>query len=418
MNSKVSKEKRLSPYFPYVVAKKSKAFLLNFAEFSLTFVLTFILFMAAGYPIFFSTSYAVNANNGISSKQSSLNEIVLSTRLATKTNQEVTTLDDPEIMVKSYVESLAKTSFYINNKQYKQNSKDGLGNIVNVDIKKEETLINIDNDPLYYYFYVFKPSKESLDSYVYEDIDYSSNKDSYLYEKAYGYTIDRFKEVDSSISIYRQISLDEASILNDYFLYGHAADKVTYDYYGNAFLRARSVFVSEVESKYTPYIEIQNSFMEDYHVIVSGLVAALCLCYFVSFLILQVIVPLISKNKRGISAYMLKAGYCKDDGSEMDLTSILLRALYDLFSYFAPSFLILYFIGYGEFAFMELFGFVSLFYICLMSFIFTLSSLVFMMVSKSNRGLGEKLASIEIKDLNMMEPSDPLSDKEIEDGKK
>ena len=53
-----------------------------------------------------------------------------------------------------------------------------------------------------------------------------------------------------------------------------------------------------------------------------------------------------------------------------------------------------------------------------MSFIFTIASFIYMMVSSSNRRLGEKLASIEIKDLNMMEPNLPLSDKEIENGTK
>ena len=419
MNSKTNKEKRLSPYFPYVRAKKSKAFLLGFAEFSLTFILTFILFIAAGYPLSFSTNYVKDANVALADKQAKLNEIVLSTKLASKSSEESSTLDDPSIMVRSYIEALTKTSLYVNSLPFRENSNDGKGNVIEKEIDKESTLFNLDNDPVGYYFYVFKPSHSPIDNYIYDDADYSSKKDEFLYKKAYVYEEEnRFVQIDDSISKYSQISKVEAKILNDYLIYGHEEDKPTYNYYGNAFLRARSVFIEEIETRYTPYMQITASFMEDYHVYVSSLTVAICLSYLLSFIILQVVVPLVSKNKRGVSAYMLKMGYCKDDGGEVGIKEILLRASYNLFSYLSPCFLALYFIGYGELAFMELFGFVSLFYICLMSFIFTIASFIYMMVSSSNRGLGEKLASIEIKDLNMMEPNLPLSDKEIENGTK
>lgn len=418
MNLKTSKQKTLSPYFPYVKAKKGKSFLVSFAEFSLTFILTFILFVAIGYPSFFSTSYAADANKEIASKQKELNEIVLSTGLGELDTDG--TLTDGSDMAKSYIESLVKTNCYLANSEYRVNSNDGTGQVKEITINKEDTLLilNKEKNPLAYYFLSFKEEKESLNSYIYDDVDVYSYKEDYLYKNIYGYDSSRFETIDNSYSIYLQIRKSEAVTLNDYLLYKKDDDKNSYEYYENAFLKARQFLIEEVENKYPPYVEINSSFMENYKVLVKGTIIAISLCYVLSFSILEIIVPSLTKSKRNISSIMMRTGYCQEDGGSISYKNYLIRGLYDIFGYFAPTFLILYFMGLSSFAFFDLGLGITFFYICVMSLVFDLSSFFFIMFAPSSRGLGEKLARMEVKDLNMMEVGEAKPDKEIKDERK
>lgn len=418
MNSKTNKQKILSPYFPYVNAKKGKSFLVSFAEFSLTFILTFILFVAIGYPSFFSTSYALDANNEIASKQKQLNEIVLSTGLGTLGKDG--SISDGKDMAKSYIESLVKTNCFLLNNKYRVNSNDGTGQVKEINVNKEDTLLSLskEKDPLGYYFLSFKMNEESLNSYVYDEIDASSFKEEYLYKNIYGYDISKFELIDSSYSIYLQIKQSEAITLNDYLLYQKEDDKSSYEYYENAFLKARQFLIEEVENKYPPYKEINSSFMENYKVLVKGTIIAISICYFLSFSILEIIIPSLTKTKRNISSIMMRSGYCQEDGGTISFKNYLLRGLYDIFGYFAPTFLILYFMGLSSFAFFDLGFGITFFYICIMSLVFDLCSFFFIMFAPSSRGLGEKLARIEVKDLNMMEVGEIKKDKQIKDERK
>mgnify|MGYP006972487028 FL=1 len=416
MNSKTNKQKILSPYFPYVNAKKGKSFLVSFAEFSLTFILTFILFVAIGYPSFFSTSYALDANNEIASKQKQLNEIVLSTGLGTLGKDG--SISDGKDMAKSYIESLVKTNCFLLNNKYRVNSNDGTGQVKEVSVNKEDTLLILtkEKNPLAYYFLSFKEEKEPLNSYIYDDVDVSSYKEDYLYKNIYGYDSSRFEVIDNNYSIYLQIKKSEAVTLNDYLLYKKDDDKSSYEYYEDAFLKARQFLIEEVENKYPPYVEINSSFMENYKVLVKGTIIAISICYFLSFSILEIIIP--SLTKRNISSIMMRSGYCQEDGGVVSFKNYLLRGLYDIFGYFAPTFLILYFMGLSSFAFFDLGLGITFFYVCVMSLVFDLASFLFIMFSPSSRGLGEKLARMEVKDLNMMEAGEAKSDKEINDERK
>lgn len=406
----------LSKYKKYCVAKKGKVFLTNLADYAISFIASFLVFSCIGYPIFLASSTA--QQNQVTEIGKELDHLVLATHLnAIDVNNPDTTLSG-DAMAEQYLTTMMKTSYFLQGE--KMPYRDGEA-VLSAPVDEKETFLflgegatpSYPNDRISYYYYVFKPSAEGVDDYVYDGVDYSSKKEEALYTLAYGYTsTDIFEEIALDVPIYQQLSFAKARQLNDYFVYSTSDSSTTslVNELTNRFAQARTFFVNEVETRHTPYIELYDRFSDAYGVIAFWTNMVAILSFTVGFSIMEFVVPIGLKDHRTISARMMKIGYTMKDESEVTPLAVVIKGLVRFPLYVGSMFFGLYFMGltsltgflWGGFSFLPLY---------LSSIGLALVSILWTMVSKYHQSLPEFASGMLCKDTNYMEMGDALEEK-------
>ena len=406
-------EPTLSKYKNYVTASRKSVFLANFADYLLSFILTFILFSIAGSPIFGALPSTQHNLSEASLHVKRYYKIVDDTRLQRydEANNSLSSVDDD---AKRYIVSLTKTSFYLNDEPYPY--EDGSGGYIDKAVPFEETLLFDDagdypNENLAYYFFTFKSNHPSIDFYSYDGVDYVSNKEEYLYQKAFGYSVDLFESKREDVTIYRQLKKEKADLLMHYLVYGDGSDAPyqTYRSLAASYIKACNLFVDEVQTHYDAFIQENADFdrvIAEYDL---GLMIDLSICYFASILILEGVLPLFLKEGRTIGARALKCSYA----TKADLTPhpirFFIKSSARLVLYYSSIFFILIILGSTSMAFIS-YGWFSFSILFVATGLLAIGSLVLEMIFSSRQGIPELLSGLVLKDTTQMEAGVPLEE--------
>lgn len=405
----------VSKYKNYFLAKKGKVGLANIADYFITFILTFLIFIIAGQPI----SYAVSTNtlNEINNVSNELYKIVDNTRLG-KLDHSTNKLVSEEVLANEYLDSLIKTSYYLNNEQYYVFKDDGTYVRVDVDfndtllykgIKNEFDNFNYPNDNLSYYFYTFKKEHESLNFYTYDDVDYQNDKETYLYKEILDYKndvfIDKFLLVDNNYPLYQQLDIKVAKYLVQYLHFNDNSEQIyrMYVELKNSYINGLNKLIVEMQTKYDKYIECNNTFNHYYLSFILVYLGSLVASYLLALIILEVVVPLISKNNSTISYIIFKIAYATKDEDEPKIYQYLIKSVVRFIMYFSSTVLCLFFVSNFQMLSFPLVGSFTYLTFAFMSLIIALGSILFIIINKSNQGLAETLSSLIVKDTTMLE---------------
>lgn len=395
------KQKELSPYKDNVIASKGKIVLSNLADYLVTMLLTLFLYFVVVSQIYTCLPQVKEMKSSLNDSQTSLRNIVSKTHLQTSKNGEE--LYSVSEMNNSFLLTYAKTSFYLNDEKFPYSTKNGYEK---KDVSVEETFFvkEYAKDPLAYYFYIYKQNEPELSSYIYDGKDYSSNKDEYFFLKASLFEKDifdgYFETKSNELSSYRQLSFSKASLLTDYLVYGEKGDsaKKVYQTLSSSFQHAQSLFISEVESSLSSYVQENVKFLATYQNLNLGYVLSYFLSYCIAFPINEFLLPVFFKKKRTIGLFFFKLGYSTLDDLELGTKNILLKGLLRFFLQLSSIFFVSFFFSSQSIFFVKYGSFFSFFYVLLFSFLLDIVSIVMALVSKRHQGVAELSSNIVIKD--------------------
>lgn len=409
------KKAEISSYKDNAIAGKWKAILANLADYLVTMVLTTLIYVFAASPILASLPTTSGLKSEIKTAQTALNQIASDThlQLEDKNGKLIKTSE----MANEFALTYAKTSYYLNEAPFPYEKEDGKA-FESKAVTKSETFLedNYENDPIGYYFYVFKSKEPDLAFYVYDGIDYSKKKDEFFFLNASGLGedgyADFFIEKTTALPLYRQLSLDKAKLLVDYMIYkdkGKSSSDV-YSKITSSFNKSQKFFASEVETSFRPYQTQNQKIQFSYRKLSSYYFIDFVAAYVIGFLINEFLLPIILKNKRTIGLFSFKLGYQTLDDRELGPKNLLskggARFLIQFSSIFLSSILFnmeaIFFVRYGSFFSFSL--------IILFSALLGIASLVSVLIGKKHQGFAELVSFTIVKDTQEFEA--PIKTKE------
>ncbi len=405
----------ISPYKDNAIAKKQKVVLANLADYLITMVLTTLIYIFAVSPIFSSLPATSNLKIEIKTAQISLNQIASNTHL--QSNYQSGQLMKTSEMADEFALTYAKTSYYLNETQfpYKKNEE---GAWINKTVQKNETFLedNYGNDPIGYYFYLFKSKEPDLSFYVYDGIDYSDNKDEFFFLKASGFEEEGYKdfftEATTTLPIYRQLSFDKAKLLVDYMIYndrGNSSNEV-YSKITSSFYKAQSFFANEVETSFTPYLTQNQKIQSLYRKLSFSYFMGFAGAYIIGYTINEFLMPFFLKSRRTLGLFSFKLGYQTPDDREPGIKNLLLKAGARFLIHFSSIFFSSILFNMQAIFFVRFGNFFSFSLVVLFSALLGIASLVYVLISKKNQGFAELTAFVIIKDTQEFEM--PINSKE------
>ena len=417
----------VSKYKNNVLAKRSKVFLSSLLDYFLIVIVSFMLFIIVTNPVIsVLPSFKENINN-LNDTTLKLYQIVSETRLQTF-DEEHNSFISIDNDARKYVTTLLKTSLYVRGMDLPSTNQEE----EQIDIK--DTFLNTDNnnypnDNLSYYFYTFKSNNESLNNYVYSDIDYSNNKEDYLYLEALDFDNELFNDyfiskeefnnlnIDndfkSSLNRFNILSEDYQSYLISYLIYNEDNESLVsiYNNLATSYKNAIQIFINEVETNFTPYLETNDSFNYYYNYYVLTYIIALLITYLITFIVFIIIIPLGIKDNRTIGLKVLKLGICRSDELEPNLFNIVIKDILLFILYFNSILFTLFFVNLLPISVFPLFNsHFSLIQIVIFSLLLLILSYIYLIFSKNHQVLSLLSGNLVIKNSEEFENIKESSD--------
>ena len=401
------KYKYTSQFKNYIDCSSKKNFLCNLADYCLAFILSFILFVGVATPIYTHVDSVAELSNIISTNEDKLKEIIGQTYLRTY-NPEDKTLSDVDADAKSYVETLVKTSYFVNEQKYPFVKVDGTYEFKYIEESAtflNKTVLNKyngSNKPLIYFDY-FKENNESLNFYVYDGIDYKNNREGYLYSKLFKYDQTKFESKNASLNLYEQLVFSEAETLTYYLVYNEAGIPTSlYNSYASKYKVALNSLTCEIEKKYDSYLTQINKY-EDATARYSNIYfISLFLSFVVAMVILETIPPLFPKGHATIGFRMMRAAYISKEEFEPIILNYVLKSIARLFTFLSGTIFCLLFTDNLGFIFVSM-GWFTYLYVYLCAIAVTLASLILILTGHPARSLPERIGQLKARDLDMLE---------------
>ena len=403
----------VSKYKNYVIAPKKKVYLANIADYLLTFILTFLLFAVAGSPILSALPITKDSYTVLANHVDTLYTIIDDTHL--QSYEKVSgTLSNLNLDGKEYAKTLSKTSYYVLGLKYPVKQSDG--SYAEVDVPLSETfLADLENHPLDrpgYYFHNFKATCSCIDNYVYDGVDYREKKDEYLYQKAFGYTVDWFTKTNADLPLWQQLNEERAKALTAYLVYDDSATVAPYETYKEVlrgYKEAINRFIAEVETTYQPMLQEMTLFDAALKTYDGVIIADYHLCYLVAILVLELVLPLILKEGRTIGARAMKMGYSTDEEATPAWWHFLIKGAMRFAIHYSGLFFCMMLTSSYSLAFVS-FGWFNFFIPIVASSLLGAASLVMVGVRKNSQGIAETAARLLPKDATQLERGEAKED--------
>lgn len=417
----------VSKYKNNVLAKRSKVFLSNLLDYFLIVIVSFMLFIIVTNPVIsVLPSFKENINN-LNDTTLKLYQIVSETRLQTF-DEEHNSFISIDNDARKYVTTLLKTSLYVREMDLPSTNQE------EEQIEIKDTFLNTDNnnypnDNLSYYFYTFKSNNESLNNYIYSDIDYSNNKEDYLYLEALDFDNELFNDyfiskeefnnlnIDndfkSSLTRFNILSEDYQSYLISYLIYNEDNESLVsiYNNLATSYKNAIQIFINEVETNFTPYLETNDSFNYYYNYYVLTYIIALLITYLITFIVFIIIIPLGIKDNRTIGLKVLKLGICRSDELEPNLFNIVIKDILLFILYFNSILFTLFFVNLLPISVFPLFNsHFSLIQVVIFSLLLLILSYIYLIFSKNHQVLSLLSSNLVIKNSEEFENIKESSD--------
>lgn len=397
----------LVDYKDFKLASKGRKLLVLLADYFLLLIICFGLFCIATMPIFNALPIVNNVETSYQTSQDALLEMVADTKLQS-INSSTGRLVSVSSGAESYLLTLVKTSCYINGDDY--NVKQD-GQSVTVEVSLSDTFLATDsdgnyiNDNIAYYFLSYRPNhredyqtessittREAINNTF---LDYNGVLADYI--------SDSFNESEDVLCL----NSDTCNRLMAYINFDDSAGSTIYTNLANAYSHLISIGINDIENNYSPYLLTFANFQKDYLTYIQYYDVAMILTYVVSFLVAYLVFPLCFKRGRTIGYKFFSFGTLRTDESEMDFVHYLIKDILLFIEQFSILFFVPLFLGKLDILTASFIGGLSLFQFVLFSFLLSVLSLLYMLITRDGKTLSELASDSEVHDL-----SKPLDRKE------
>ena len=424
--------KTASRYAPNSIASAKKHIYSRLIDYFLTFIITIALF-AIMMPISMNTSIYQNVSREYASQRRGFYEFINETGIL-RLNAAGTDLLSVGEEAESYVQRVAKTSAYVHNVTFPKLNDDGTYSEVAVDVKEtfifERETYRLDN--ISHYFQKYKHTQNELNDYLidgahkkYEELT-PTQKDDYQYKNIMEVTTSNFVSSDNPDYIARGGDVSTYVVLNEQMtekikLYykNDRNDSSLHQSIFNSFIKGTQKAINDVEVNSHIYKNIEskiNIISQKYSRIQ---IVVYMLCYVVSYLLLNILVALFSKEWITVGQKVMGLALCEVDEMEPPVWKYLVFHGLSFFGFSSSA--LLSFVLLGNIGVTSLKVFPHISFLAIMIFILTLNifSLFMPLFNKKNYDLPTFFVKIVHKDKHEFDVpvGMDISDKIEEDGK-
>ena len=415
------KERIVSRYKNNIIASKKKHIFSRLLDYFSLFVVTYLLFTVF-YAIGSRLPVVDNTGKKLQAQNAEIAEYIDSTHLQRLNDNRsaLLTIDDGAA---KYVESLAKTSAYIHDMTFPV--KNESGTFDEVVVSSEETFAGTENyalDAISYYFKYFKKNDASLNYYIYDDVDYQDDIDTYIYLKVMKVTVNHYVNAEdedllargNNVSPYVCLTKESTSKLLKFFKEDRA-DTSLYDEIYMNFIDAAKYGIKDVETHSNSYANLIDSYNNTYQSLTLAVLVIYLISYTVAYLLLTIILRLIAKEWVTLGQKVMGLAICSKDEFEPSIGQLIAYYLINFVLFSTSLAISFYFMGMiGVFSY-KLFGFLSVFAILIALLVINVVSLLLPLFNKNNHDLVTLLTRVNVKDTKEFEG--PVGVEEVSDNK-
>ena len=411
-----------SKYKDNLIASSKKHIFSRLLDYFSLFVVTYLLF-SIFYGIGSRLPAFKNVVSKITDQNQQLAEYIDSTHLQ-RLNEEKTALLSIDDGASKYVESLCKTSAYIHELTFPTKKDDGTFDEKDVNI--EETFAyNADSyslDALSYYFKSFKKNEPSLNNYVYEEVNYKDDLDTYLYLKLMKVDATKYVSEDDAsllargngVSRYVVLTKENTKTLLKFFK-DDRLDTSLYSEVYLSFINAARYGIDDVEKNSTPYDTLYAPYQKTYQSLVAAVLLIYLVSYVIAYLLLLFLVRLFVKEWVTLGQKAMGVAMASTDELEPSKGQLVAYHLLNFVLFVTSSVIAFYFLGMTGVLSFKIVGGLTLFAVILALFIINLVSLVLPLCSRNKHDIVTLLTKIYIKDIKEFDM--PVSESEaLENG--
>ncbi len=400
----------VSRYKNNLLASRKKHLYSRLLDYFGLFVVTYIVF-----TIFYSISnnFPVMKNLGtrLTNQNQAIAEYIDSTHLQrlTEDKKELLSIDDGAV---NYAKLVAKNSAYVHDMDFPYRQEDGT--YIDKKVTIEETFVydraNYPLDDLSYYFKNFKALEPSLNSYVYEGVDYKDDIDTYMYIKAMKLNSSYYVDSDDEdlllrgegISNYTVLTVEETEKIIAYYR-GDSGGKQTYVNLYTYFINGAKFGIKEVENKSLPYISLTKTYTNIYQELVGALFIVYLVSYTFAYVLLTVIMRLISKEWITMGQKVLGLSLSDINEFEPSVWQIIGYHILNYVFFFSSCAICFYFTGMiGVFS-LSIIGKFTLLSLVLAILTLNIISLFFPFFNKNHHDLSTLITRLVVKDTREFE---------------
>lgn len=375
-------------------------------DFFVGVIFAFLFFGAVGYPIYMNLPSTTQAKENLEANSKELTNIADESKLQIAKDGALLSMKDTG---KIYLTYLLKTSCFKNKIPYQE--LDSSNQKITIDIKEEDTFLNLDNDNLGYYFLKFK-KENNIGDYINDGTNYQDKERLYLNKVILKLDSENIDLVDDNFNINNDVfylNKQNTSWLMDYLSFNdtNSSPSNIYTKLQNIFQFGANKGIKEVENSYQRYKDIYNEFINSYNSYSCGFVWTMIICYVPGALVTFLIFPLCFKRGRTIGYRFFKMETIRINWDDFSIPLLIVRSLVQMI---IESWMIIFipiFMGRMDVLTVNLFGNVNLFMICLFTFMVTIVSLIFFAINKNDQTIADlSCQSIVVKTDNDYKESD------------
>ncbi len=376
---------RYADYSTCVLAKKGRRFGVILIDYFVTVIFMVLFFIGVCQPIYVNIPYVSENSDRYTQLTEDLQNIIGETRLQEVADSgRLTSIEDSATEYATY---LVKTSYYLNGLEYYE-YVDNYKTVI--ELTEEDTLLNIENDNLRYYFTEFKYT-ESIGDYVSAGVDYSENRLEYLNSVLLKLDSDNADLTTDLFNVAEDVFCLNADDADQLFLnlQDDANDSTVFERVYDMYGETVNIGIEEVETLYQVYIDTFAEFEDAFHIYVVGYDIALVIAYVLAFVVANVAFPLIFGNGKTIGYRFFKLALMRNDNTRVRWNNLLVKDIVLFVIQFSTIFFPPVFLSSYALLGNAFFLGISMLQLIIFSALMALLSLVFFFISKDNQTLSE-----------------------------
>lgn len=392
-------------------AKRGRRLVTSLLDYVITFVFSFSIYAFIIMPIF----NALPATKGVEDRylieQEKVTDIIKDSRLEILKDDGL--LVKPSIRSDSYLSLMIKTSLFVQDEKFTYIDS---GRVVETVVTEEETLLNVGNDEIRYYFTEFRNNNASAYDKELENT-YDNIEDVYLKLFKTEENKDLFIEVNREDIPYI-LSIDVCKDILSYMNYGQGKGETYSNRIKKLYIDAINIGIEELENHYTPYIEAFSSFKRIYNTYTTGMIVCLLISVIVAFAITYILFPAIFKRGKTISFKFFTLACLRNDLLDMRVSNYVIKDIVLFIEHLSLMFFQALLLGKLQILSTPLLGPINMFSISLFSLLVSIVSIVFMLFNKNHQTLSDYASLSYVVNTSTKEDALLSINEENEDGKR
>ena len=398
-------ERIVSRYKNNVLASKKKRIYSRLLDYFSIFVVTYLLFtvfnaIASYMPIYENIAISLSNINYQTA------EYIDSTHLQ-RLNEGKTALKSIDDGANEYAERVAKTSAYVYGLAFPVKQDDGT--FIDQKVEVKDTFIyeleKYELDNLSYYYKKFKKEDASLNNYVYEEVDYKNDIETYQYLKVMKCNETNYASLDNEDYISRGEGVSRYVVLTkantEKLLKYYRDDKVDVSMHETVFetyIKGAQFGIKDVENNSASYKDLMDEFDLYYQKLCLAVFLVYLFSYLIAFMLLIVILRLARKEWTTLGLAVMSLAFCDYDEMTPSIWRLILYYFTTFILAFSSSIICFYFIGMFGVMSLKIIGSFTLLALLIALLVFNVLSLFMPFFNKNNHDFASFIAHINVKD--------------------